>query len=559
MSPNKPLFLPFILLFLVLEGFLLGSCANRIPPTGGAKDTLAPQVKALVPVHKSLQYKGDRLEIVFDEFIKEENLQKQLIITPQIKDFRYRLLGKKIQIRWAEPLSENTTYSFNFRNAIKDITEGNPAPNLQIAFSTGDQLDTMFVTGQAKNLLYNTTPKELIVALYNPNDTLRIDKHPPYYYTISEDGFFYLPYVKKANYEIYAFEDKNNNKIYEEGENIAFLPNNITLTDSSQNDLMLLLCKEDHKKPKLIAQQPNYQYLTLKFNESLQSFRFTEPNSAIAYQQSNTNPSEVTLYNLNNQYDSLALQFTAQDSTGNTLDTTCWVAFKKIEKNKYTPFNAEITLASGAGIERDWQLRIEFTKPVATWNAQKIYFVKDLPQKITQYNWINRAKAQLINTPDKPQSLILNEKQLRWNENKTLLSIDTNIAFKENIQIFIAQEAFLSIENDTLRLVNELFQKKDTRKLGTISGTINTEEPYYLLQLISEGKIIEQISPTKSFEFDFLSPGTYQIRIIIDKNNNGRWDASDFRNKKTAEPVWYYPKNLALRENWDIQGEVIEF
>lgn len=55
--------------------------------------------------------------------------------------------------------------------------------------------------------------------------------------------------------------------------------------------------------------------------------------------------------------------------------------------------------------------------------------------------------------------------------------------------------------------------------------------------------------------FKFVTPGTYYARAFIDSNHNGRWDTGNLADSIQPEDVFYYPKKLNLRKNWDIDQE----
>jgi uncharacterized protein (DUF2141 family) len=58
---------------------------------------------------------------------------------------------------------------------------------------------------------------------------------------------------------------------------------------------------------------------------------------------------------------------------------------------------------------------------------------------------------------------------------------------------------------------------------------------------------------TKKFTFDFMDPGTYFLRIIGDKNRNGKWDTGNFLKKLLPEEVFFSPEALQIRSNWEVE------
>ena len=116
----------------------LWSCDNQTQPTGGPKDEDPPKLIASDPVQGAINVSADEVELTFNEFIKTENPKEQLIISPRVNiEFEIKYRKNKAFITFEEDLPDSTTFTFNFREAIVDITESNPPENLKLAFSSG--------------------------------------------------------------------------------------------------------------------------------------------------------------------------------------------------------------------------------------------------------------------------------------------------------------------------------------------------------------------------------------------------------------------------------------
>ncbi|MCZ6692582.1 MAG: Ig-like domain-containing protein, partial [Bacteroidetes bacterium] len=182
---------------LILPVILLGvlvSCANVRPPRGGPKDTIPPLMIASIPLHESLNFEGDEINIQFHERIIIDNLNNKLIITPRLdEEFDYKTGKYDLTIILNEKLKDSTTYTFNFADAVKDITEGNPAENAVIAFSTGNYLDSLIIQGTVIDLLTAQPIENSVVAIYELTDTLDIFSGSPRYFTrTNKSGVFKL-------------------------------------------------------------------------------------------------------------------------------------------------------------------------------------------------------------------------------------------------------------------------------------------------------------------------------------------------------------------------------
>lgn len=68
--------------FLFLTVISTHQCARKSTPTGGLKDTLPPVMINASPKMNTVFFDKEKITITFDEFIKLNDITKQLIISP---------------------------------------------------------------------------------------------------------------------------------------------------------------------------------------------------------------------------------------------------------------------------------------------------------------------------------------------------------------------------------------------------------------------------------------------------------------------------------------------
>ena len=135
-------------LLTLAVGVILAACASIGSPEGGPRDYTPPQVTRTSPEANALNFKGQKVEIIFDEIVNLKDQQKKVIISPAPKTQPLiRTVGKKVTVEFRDELEENTTYVIDFSNAIEDNNEGNQLDGYSFAFSTGDEIDTLAVSG----------------------------------------------------------------------------------------------------------------------------------------------------------------------------------------------------------------------------------------------------------------------------------------------------------------------------------------------------------------------------------------------------------------------------
>ena len=230
-----------ILIFILLA-LSLTNCAKRGTITGGLKDTLAPNLKISFPENFSTKFQGDEIKLVFDEYIKLTNANKQLIISPPME--REPIISpttatKYLTIKIKDTLKPNTTYSFNFGQSIADNNEGNALNQFKYVFSTGAYIDSLSLTGTVRDAYEKEADAFISVMLYDMddkfNDSVVYNKSPRYITnTLDSLKTFKLENLKAGKYLLVAMKDQNsNNKFNPKQDKIGFLKEVITIPNDT--------------------------------------------------------------------------------------------------------------------------------------------------------------------------------------------------------------------------------------------------------------------------------------------------------------------------------------
>ena len=188
-------------------------CAQVKPLTGGEKDTIPPNIIKSIPEGFSTNTNSDYFFFEFDELIDASTLKEKLIVSPFYGgSFEVKTKKNTITILFDSIFEDNTTYIFNFANGVSDVTERNPSLTSKFVFSTGNKIDSSYISGIIHNPLKNELVEGALVGLYNKNDSLALFHKKPVYFSLTdESGRFKIENLKKGEYTIYAFLDKNNN------------------------------------------------------------------------------------------------------------------------------------------------------------------------------------------------------------------------------------------------------------------------------------------------------------------------------------------------------------
>jgi len=546
---------------------LLQQCAKQTAPTGGAKDETPPTLIRSYPAHKATNIKGKEILLAFDELIQLNNPREQLIITPGIgKKFEARAKKNKVVLTLNSELKDSTTYTFNFRESVQDITEKNPA-KIKLAFSTGPYVDSLNVTGTIKDILTDKRAGNYTVALTPASDTFNIFKHAASWITLTDkQGGFALENLKPGKYFIYAFDDRNKNLIVDsKSEKYGFKSDNINLAGVIDSVNMLVF-KLDASRLKLIASRPTFAYFNIRFSKSLINYTISSSDTTQKiYSTLESDLSTIKVYNTIPDLDSLQVRLQAQDSTDSKVDTLIYIKFPKKESTK-DKFSAKIDFVNHYENKSLFSSIITFSKPVTSFNSDSIYIQLDSLTRITftqnEYVWneaqtkvIISKKLELSKSTDQPKEEIKKKRLSELPEKK--------IPTPDN-QLVITKGSIISVENDTISFSTNPINIIRTEDYGVISTNIKTREDFILQLVDKNNKVVQEKKNIKNFAFENIPAGIYTIRLLVDLNKNGKWDAGNYSSKTQPEPILYYinpkgNKETFLKANWQVGPLLITY
>lgn len=207
--------------------FSLFNCARESRPTGGLKDTTAPFVVRERPQNGAVNQQMRKIKIDFNEFVAVEKADETCIISPPLsKTPKITTKRKNLTIDLKNiDLQENTTYNFTFTNGIIDVNEKNILNQYSYAFSTGNSIDTLQISGTVQTAETGDASQTAFVLLYKNdlNDSAVQTQKPNYVTQVRNDGSFTLTNIAPSEYRIYALEEENRDFMFNSAtEKIAF-------------------------------------------------------------------------------------------------------------------------------------------------------------------------------------------------------------------------------------------------------------------------------------------------------------------------------------------------
>lgn len=529
MLKNNFKYIYFLLLLVVV------SCAKRGSITGGLKDTIAPVLKASFPKNFSTNFKENEIKLTFDEYIKLKDLKKQLIISPPMKNEPLILpltSSKYITIKINDTLKPNTTYSFNFGQSVADNNEGNTLNQFKYIFSTGNNIDSLAIGGKIKDAYNKEVESFISVMLYEVNETYKdsvVYNETPRYVTNTLDSLktFRLENIKAGKYLLVAMKDYNNNNKYNpKKDKIGFRKEFITIPNDTVYELELF--KETLPFKAFKPNQVSGNRLVMPYEGNLHS--------------ANERP-KIVLKNMNEIIPTILTQLPKKDSL------QIWYKPVKadslsieVNKDKYTgSFNFKIK------DQKKDSLSI-VAKPNAILNFRDRFTLETATPLVN----FDKAKIKILTKDlvDVPFTTEYDE----FNQ-KLYLDFKKEPSEKYNFTLLPgALTDFYEKSNDTLRFKLET---KSTAEYGNLNVTLENVKHFPVIVELTNAKgevITSQYTESNPvITFSLLEPALFSLRAIYDENKNKTYDPGNFLEKKYAEEVIYFSKEIDVRANWDVE------
>ena len=235
---------------LIIGLIIFQNCANPKPPTGGIKDEQAPIIDTTYPTNYSTNVNQKTIIIDFNEKIQINQIEQNLFITPYIDNpFKAKVKKNRLTLIFENEFKENTTYTLNFGNSIKDVTERNESKDIKYIFSTGNYLDSLSIKTKAINPLNQKPCESCLVSIYSKDDTMKVNKDKPLYFTFTDiKGIGKIENIKDGKYKVYVIKDENGNYYYDKNESIGIIKKTVEVNRNISTDNIYMIKKSIKKQ-----------------------------------------------------------------------------------------------------------------------------------------------------------------------------------------------------------------------------------------------------------------------------------------------------------------------
>jgi uncharacterized protein (DUF2141 family) len=537
-------------------------------PSGGSKDVTPPQSLRMSPSSGTLNNSSNEFYIEFDEYVVIKDAENNILVTPPMKENpEVKTKGKGVKVTIKDTLQPNTTYLFQFKEAIADFNEGNLLPSLEYVFSTGDYIDSMTVGGDVVEALSMKALEEVVSvwlmseekyqqAVKAMSDTLVAKPQPDYITRTNKKGHFSFNNIKPGDYRIIALKDEDKNREIGSAEAVAFLDSTTVATVMKKAEKDTVKAEKDsvvHVKTttpilRLFTPKNERQRLTdskfisdgkvLVTSQLPMTAPVLESGEEKITWRINSQRDTLTLWTLRKDCDSL--QLVINDITG--INDTLRLKWHSKKKSQKGPSNAAL---------KPNNMRVS-TNALPYYDTLSLVFA--VPLDTSRCKRDSVARIMLL----KDSSVSYCDALLDTDAMKVLLLYQFRQGEKYDIDI--AKGLFTDIygtANDSLHTTITVSKAEDYGNLTMNIETTGGEK--LIVELLDEkGNVLKdsKLLGNGMVKFANLKPAKYRIRVIVDSNRNGLWDSGDFASQRQPERVIYFDKTLDIRANWDFEEKL---
>lgn len=600
---------------------LLAACASMATPDGGPYDEEPPVYVASKPNMNALHVTDKKVIMEFNENVRLENAFEKVIISPPQKEMpEIKSNGKRVTVELFDSLIPNTTYSIDFGDAIVDNNESNPLENYAFVFSTGDNVDTLAISGTVLNAEDLEPIKGMLVGIHGVGDDSVFYKKPFERVSRTDSrGRFTIKGIAPGQYRVYALADANQNYLFDQkSERIAFLDrviepfaapavrpdtiwrDSITIDTIRQvaytrfqpDDLVLRAFNEIFYSQYLKKiQRPEHNKFVIYFADKNDSLPVVKGLNFDDKDQFIIEPSErkdTILYWLRDtavyHMDTLALsvEYKVLDSLGNKVSRidTMYISPRKsrariLEEESEALAKAEKDFLKKAKRRKDYDENNPpvFIPPVKELRIRSLNsgtMDVNIPYRIAfdePVLSIDTASIHVQKAVDDSTFVdipfVLRSSDSKFRE----YTIYAEWRPEEKYKVTMDSATFHGLYGGTSDKFEEAMKFRSLDDYAVLFLNISGTGNKAIVQLLKQdGSVVAtQHTEDSRCTFYFVKPGTYYLRLLMDENGNGKWDTGDFGKHLQPECVYYYPHALELRalfeytqDDWNINAPLNE-
>jgi len=556
------------------------SCAKISSPSGGSKDIDPPVILRSQPENSTVMFSGKSFVVTFNEYVVLDKITEKFMVSPPLKTKpEVRLKGKSLVVRWEDKLTDSTTYTFYFQDAIRDNNENNPIPNYQYVFSTGPVLDSLSLSGNVFGAFDLEVIPDMLVMMYsNLSDTAPRKLLPAYISRPDASGGFMINNIKPGRFRLCALKDINGNKLYDlEDEVFAFSDSIIEITPEANYNIVpdTIKYKPANASEKTkddiftfgvhrlyaFTREAKKQYLTYTERKSSGSIGFglaiPSDTGQVSIELTGI-PKETWFIENNARRDTFMLWITSPEvSDREVIDAVLTYPYTDstgmlIQKTDSVIFRFRKPDAPRAGVRKTPALSLatNFSGKIKPGAIPSFTGTAPMSEPDT-------SKISLIQIVDTIKTK-LNAVFIKDTTNSRRILLKTPLKAGASYTLACKGGAFTDIFGSTTDTIVYKITVGVPEDYGSVKAKLTGYEGDVIIQLLGEREKVLQEAFVKSpgeVKFGLIDKGRYRMRAIYDIDSSRTWTTGDFSLMRSPEPVTYYTGELEVKINWALEQD----
>lgn len=584
-------------LFLAASTLLiLYSCASIGTPSGGPRDEDPPRFIKGSPAPGATNVSKPTINLEFNELVNVKDAFSNVIVSPPSRQApRITSNGRHITISFPDTLLPNTTYTIDFGKSIEDVNENNPLEGFSYSFSTGESLDSLRISGMVLDASNLEPQKDVIVGVHSILADSAFIKLPFERIAKTDElGRFIIRGLKPGPYRIFALNDMNNDFIWDNPEeSIAFYDEIVTpqvefalTTDTIYdlrtskidtiidrqrtiflpNDILLPLFNINFKQQYPVSKErPDSARIQLIFNahspstpsltvldrtaqEDWYDLERSINNDSLTFWLRDPHLIKADTLRFRLDYDKVLRSGDIQHAS-DTLTLVKPVVKtpkndkKRNKKQEQDSLNSpeisflSLNFASSPSLDVFAPVILESAQPLESFFSDAIHLEKKVDSlwtRLPDFNGVSLADS------------------LQIRKYKIEYPWEYGAEYRVRVDSLAATSIY-GLFNRPMEQTFSIKKESDYSALNiSIIGLPDSIPAFVELLNASDSPVRSETVSDGKASFSNLNPGVFYARLILDFNNNGRFDTGNYDRLLQPEIVFYYPKKINLKKNWTI-------